>query len=423
MNHHTESAPPQIGRTVSHYHTTVIGASVSGSLAASLIGRSGNKVHILDPQPFPRKKACGEGLSLIGQKLLERLGLWEDSLKDASSPFYGYTLYSAGRGQKIELSSGQQDWRGNPRQPEGYGIPREVLDSHLLHYATSLPSVEKQDLQVSEVRKVHGRWHLRTQSGARFSSDHLIMACGSSTAMKLLPDLQHREQGRTRKRFGIACWAEGEWRESPTSVHIHNTAEGQYIITPLSETQCNFSMLLNTEYAKWLSRGEILEKMRGFAEDSGFFTSSLSEHKGAGAIHSSQTDFPESSDPLEVFLIGDTIERFDPVGGMGMAHALSSALHAAEAIMAPTLSSEEQRVLSYRKQREKSARLFRIITSLSYALNVEQRWGLTLMTRLSPRFAHAGMKILKRPLLSPPRRDVSQDIALSLSPTPKECPL
>ena len=57
------------------YDVCIIGASIAGSSLALRVGREGLKVALIDKAQFPRRKACGEGLSAIGRNCLEELGL------------------------------------------------------------------------------------------------------------------------------------------------------------------------------------------------------------------------------------------------------------------------------------------------------------------------------------------------------------
>ena len=53
----------------------VVGASLAGSAAATVLARAGARVALVDKASFPRPKACGEMLSPDGVAALARLGL------------------------------------------------------------------------------------------------------------------------------------------------------------------------------------------------------------------------------------------------------------------------------------------------------------------------------------------------------------
>ena len=55
--------------------TVVIGAGPAGSTAAALLARGGHEVLFVDKATFPRDKCCGDGLTALALRELERLGL------------------------------------------------------------------------------------------------------------------------------------------------------------------------------------------------------------------------------------------------------------------------------------------------------------------------------------------------------------
>jgi flavin-dependent dehydrogenase len=65
-----------------------------------------------------------------------------------------------------------------------------------------------------------------------------------------------------------------------------------------------------------------------------------------------------------VQLAGDAKEEFDPIGGMGMSHALRSGIEAADAIINQQNCSVE--MLSRRQKEDPEAHAMRIFTALSY---------------------------------------------------------
>ena len=53
----------------------VIGAGPAGSTAATLLARAGRSVTVVDKAVFPRDKCCGDGLTTLALRELDRLGL------------------------------------------------------------------------------------------------------------------------------------------------------------------------------------------------------------------------------------------------------------------------------------------------------------------------------------------------------------
>ena len=55
--------------------TLVIGAGPAGAAAAAILARAGREVIVVDKATFPRDKCCGDGLTALALRELERLGL------------------------------------------------------------------------------------------------------------------------------------------------------------------------------------------------------------------------------------------------------------------------------------------------------------------------------------------------------------
>jgi geranylgeranyl reductase family protein len=55
--------------------TLIVGAGPAGATAATLLARAGRDVLVVDKATFPRDKCCGDGLTALALRELERLGL------------------------------------------------------------------------------------------------------------------------------------------------------------------------------------------------------------------------------------------------------------------------------------------------------------------------------------------------------------
>jgi flavin-dependent dehydrogenase len=112
----------------------------------------------------------------------------------------------------------------------------------------------------------------------------------------------------------------------------------------------------------------------------------MSETLGAPAIHSLQVSAGNS----QLYLIGDTIERFDAIGGLGMTHAVFSAGLAAKSIIT------ENGPASYYRQRSAGARTLRALTALSYGLNVAGSFWQRSLVSSFPGMSYSVMEAIKR---------------------------
>lgn len=363
------------------FQVAVIGASLSGATAARLLGEAGCSVALIEPEIFPRRKCCGEGLSELGLACLRDLGLWTEELQESAYPFYGYDICFLD-GQHLDLTASDS-------RPQGYGISRTLLDTTVFRAAIDKPSVRWFHNRVQTLLKIPEGWSIVLNSGKSIQAEILIAACGAGV-QKLFPDA--RVQNSKITRHGVSFWCRGTWAEKdPTRVYIHHRPEGQYIITPLGLHCINFSVLLNRS-SVIPNKTEIIETACNIANEKGFIISDVTDTRGAPEIHSASIDETAAT----AYLLGDAVERFDPIGGMGMAHALYSAVLAAQGVIATIQSGDGKKyLLEYRRNRKRIARTFRILTSLSFSLNVYQHRWLKKGLTFCPGLAIHGMSLVK----------------------------
>lgn len=61
--------------TTTNVETLIVGGGPAGAAAATVLGRAGRDVLVVDKAVFPRDKCCGDGLTALALRELERLGL------------------------------------------------------------------------------------------------------------------------------------------------------------------------------------------------------------------------------------------------------------------------------------------------------------------------------------------------------------
>lgn len=364
----------------------VIGASIAGSISAYLLARAGLGVTLIDPQSVPGVKACGEGLSTIGQNYLSSLGLWGEELSEAAYPFYGYEIHFD-EASRLQLSSAEE--------VQGFGISRELLDAYLFQKVSELSAIEVRRARARKFHRDQSVWRVTLSDGSELCSDELIVATGAASLKD--SGLQIDQKREAEARFGVALRCEGYWRENcPNNVVIFNRHEGQYIITPLGPERINLSMLLSSERTPSHSSADLANVAMQLASERGFQILKTSRLKGVNQIHSSQLDSKE----LNAFFVGDAIERMDPVGGMGMTHAIYSAALAVSSILEP-YRSRECALAGYYARRQNAVRVLRAITYLSYGLNVSNHRVLRVLLKNWPGLALSLNKWLKSAFPSP----------------------
>src|SRR5690625_175064 len=104
----------------------VVGAGPAGSAAAAWAARAGRDVLLIDSAPFPRDKACGDGLTPRAVAELDRLGLsgW------LAGRVQHRGLRLSGYGGDVEVA-----WPGPSFPSTGSAVPRTELDERIRRVA------------------------------------------------------------------------------------------------------------------------------------------------------------------------------------------------------------------------------------------------------------------------------------------------
>ncbi|MUL44689.1 geranylgeranyl reductase family protein [Mycobacterium sp. CBMA293] len=172
---------------VVHADVVVVGAGPAGSAAAAWAARRGRDVLVIDSAPFPRDKACGDGLTPRAIAELRELGLGEWLGGHISH----YGLRMAGFGADREVR-----WPGPSFPDTSSAVPRTELDDRIRQVAEEAGA--KMLLGVKAVGVEHdasGRVRtLKLDDGQEVSCTELIVADGArSTLGRVLGREWHQE--------------------------------------------------------------------------------------------------------------------------------------------------------------------------------------------------------------------------------------
>ena len=107
--------------------TVVVGAGPAGAAAAQRLAQSGHDVALVDKSTFPRDKFCGDGLTTLGLRQLELMGVSVSKLPS----------FAPVHGAKIRSPNGKTI---NVPLPDGPGLyaavaRRSELDALLVEHA------------------------------------------------------------------------------------------------------------------------------------------------------------------------------------------------------------------------------------------------------------------------------------------------
>ena len=336
------------------FEVAVVGASLAGLAAAIKLGADGIDVALVDKDHHPRRKACGEGLSGIGTHALDLLGARPQLRLSERSPLEGYAVYSNSGRTVIDLETASD-------RPS-MGISREILDSSL--FATTAEFGSVQPLLGHSVRAVtreRARWKIETDESA-FCARQLLIATGTNS--KLLSQLGIPITNAADSRFGLTyhCTLDGLHELRCVSIILGDGFE--VFCTPLGSSLLNVSVIGSKEALRPFAR----------TEGEALLFASVEEHIGVSIIDRSDAlgSGPFGRNATRAFgdgllLAGDTLESFDPIGGMGMTHALLSGMLAGDALSltAKDRSKAERSYLEYASSRAAMARPFRGFTRMT----------------------------------------------------------
>ncbi|MCO6430407.1 MAG: hypothetical protein J5J00_06050 [Deltaproteobacteria bacterium] len=322
----------------------IVGGSVAGSSMARILSSLGLTVAIVDKGLFPRRKACGEGISAKGVKILQEIGFRPVLNRLPHTRLRGYQLQL--KDKKISIPSSL------------IGVQRFYLDKALLDCALSSPRVlpflgtaaAKIDgsgpfqVTLSDNTVIESRW-LAVASGAR-------PLTVSGTAIN--------------PRFGVSSiWECEQDTGNMPFIQIFAGQNYQVFLTPVGPHTFNAALLSTKNSGHALTNKSASVELMGEAfARAGIQAQAASYLVGKTCLQAQSARAFHNN----IFMLGDACEQFDPVGGMGMTHALLSSRILGEEmrLLIDGRMTLAQTGVKYTAKREAAARPLRGFTFTSY---------------------------------------------------------
>ncbi len=344
------------------FEVAIVGASLSGAALANKLGEAGIRVALIDKETFPRRKACGEGLSNRGVAAIRELGLETALLNTRHATFQGYAAWIDGKRVNLSAESGVESDNVN-NSGKGIGIKRELLDALVLNGARRFPSVQIfLGEQVRSVVREPDGYILKTPEH-EIQARYLVLADGVNSF--LAPRLEIPFEVSESTRFGLAIPMTGKFIKPFRNVEIFLKDKFEILLTRTGEDELNISVLGDKESIRTLMQGPPLDNLlQSITQQTGFHGQISDEILGFGAVGKMR----RPSFNNDTLLVGDCVESLDPIGGMGMTHALHSGIFAAQALISVLREGQDQATAwsTYEKDRERLARTLRGFTRLTY---------------------------------------------------------
>lgn len=339
------------------FDVAIIGGSIAGASTALRCAEAGLRVLLLDKSSFPRHKACGEGLSYRGRRLLDELPLEYSFDQLPHAPLFGYEISRGASTHALPTKI--------QRLPELYGVSRFHLDNLLFVSARKHPTITVYaECRVNHIEIRNDLLEFCTSEGT-FHSRYAVLADGakSPSAKILQPNLTPATH---RTRFGYSRSYRGQFARPMDRVGLLITDTYQVYCTPTGETNLSICILADVSQTDILSSQSKREKaVQQAIARCGFVAEELVFKQGIGPVDCIRRPAYLHE---RVLLVGDACEQLDPVGGMGMTHALISSKLAAEALSAVLSEGKAAKIAfnNYALQRERETRLLRGFARLCY---------------------------------------------------------
>ncbi len=168
------------------YDAIIVGAGPAGSAAAILLARAGWEVALVESQPFPRPKVCGECIAASNLPLLDALGIGAAFEVNAGAALRQVRLLRGDSTVTAALPAATP-----ARHPWGRALGRETLDALLLEQARAMGADVLQPCRVQAILGHAGAWHCE------------VRAADSATLLRL--------------RAPVVIDAHGSWEKLPSA--------------------------------------------------------------------------------------------------------------------------------------------------------------------------------------------------------------
>jgi flavin-dependent dehydrogenase len=179
----------------------VIGAGPAGSAAAILLARAGWSVALIEKEPFPRRKVCGECVAPSNLPLLEILGIGA-AFETAAGPALRRVALMSG---DSTIEAGLPPSVAGPRR-WGRALGRETLDVLLLQQARAAGVEILQPCSVQTIEGLPGAWrfHVKALHDSESSILQASVAIDAHGSWQALPSARQRHSSARQRQRGTA---------------------------------------------------------------------------------------------------------------------------------------------------------------------------------------------------------------------------
>ncbi len=316
------------------YDVIIVGAGPGGSTAATVAGRKGLRVLMLDKDTFPRDKICGDAISGKSVDVLRELDLLDLVVRDESLGSWGVT-FSGPSGDEVAIPFTK--FLDAPVAP-GFVSPREVFDNILFNVAVETGIDVWQNASVRGIIQDEAQ----TVCGVRVEYDGQeleVMApvvIGADGAYSVVArDLGMKQLSEKHYCAGLRAYYEGVTGFHPRNhIEIHFVEEsipGYFWIFPMPNGRANVGIGMLSSAVK--KRDVKLKPLLDLLVAHPRFESRFENARRIGPVRG--WGLPLGSKPRPMagdgwMLVGDAASLIDPFTGEGIGNAMVSGWRAGE---------------------------------------------------------------------------------------------
>jgi geranylgeranyl reductase family protein len=309
----------------------IVGAGPAGTAAATVLARAGRSVIVTDKAEFPRDKCCGDGLTTLALRMLEKIDFDPGVVASWQTVDSAWLRSPSGREVELPLPRGRGQYAAV--------AARLQLDNELVKHARAAGAEIRENTEFSHITLNYsgGRRSASAHftNGATITAGHVIAADGMWSPVRKAMGLG--DSGYLGEWHAFRQYADNVTGPAAHRLYVWfepDLLPGYAWSFPLSDGRVNvgFGILrdgkrrvqdMKKDWADLLSRRHIVDALGpGFR---------LVDRHTAWPIPAGITDAVLSSG--NVLFVGDAARATDALTGEGIGQALETGILAAEAII------------------------------------------------------------------------------------------
>ncbi len=312
------------------YEVGIVGAGPAGASCAYYLAKFGIEVALFEKKKFPRKKVCGDAITVRAQDHLKRMGVLQEILKEKKGNW-------AALGG-IVSPSGIEYYGDSSNEVKGQhlviAIKREIMDEKIVRAATNAGAKLFENISVSNVNfSVSEKcWLVKTENIKKsFKVRMLVIADGA--ASKLARSLGY---------------VDGPPEATCSSVYIEagtHTFEQDGVCYYPSKLVPGYCALFKEAdgdlvYCCYIipggecDKGDLVKMHHSLIKDDPFISKAIGPNAKIEKMKAAPIRFggiPQSYDN-NLLIVGDAAGQIDPLTGEGIQYAMDAAEYAANTI-------------------------------------------------------------------------------------------